>query len=122
MFRLGIPGTVLNLLVLLAVVLVLMNLERTYRAAVGTMLWRIKFMILGLGVIFAVQLYVSSQVLLFHNTLTSPFKTVTATAILLGGVLILRRFSAPDTSTQMFIRPSPHSMVRSLFYWPALIC
>ena len=90
MFRLGIPGTVLNLLVLLAVVLALMNLERTYRAAVGTMLWRIKFMILGLGVIFAVQLYVSSQVLLFHNTLNLSLQTVTATAMLLGGVLILR--------------------------------
>ena len=37
MFGLGIPGIVLNLLFLLGSVLVLMNLERTYRAAVGTM-------------------------------------------------------------------------------------
>src|ERR1039457_1422967 len=49
MFGLGIPGTVLNLLCLVGTVLVLMNLERTYRAAVGTMLWRIKFMILEIG-------------------------------------------------------------------------
>src|ERR1700690_2431443 len=37
MFGLGIHGIVLNLLFLLGSVLVLMNLERTYRAAVGTM-------------------------------------------------------------------------------------
>ena len=84
MFGLEIPGTVLNLLCLLGSVLVLMNLERTYRAAVGTMLWRIKFMILGLGVIFAVRAYVSSQVLLFHAVNLS-LEAVTATAMLLGG-------------------------------------
>ena len=66
MFGLGMPGLVFNLFCLVGWVLVLMNLERTYRAAVGTMRWRIKFMILGLGVIFAVRAYVSSQVLLFH--------------------------------------------------------
>jgi len=89
MFGLGIPGIVLNLLSLVGSVLVLMNLERTYRAAVGTMLWRIKFMILGLGVIFAVRAYVGSQVLLFH-ALNLSLEAVTATAILLGGALILR--------------------------------
>jgi putative PEP-CTERM system histidine kinase len=89
MFGLGFPGTVLNLLSLLGAVLVLMNLERTYRAAVGTMLWRIKFMILGLGVIFAVRAYVSSQVLLFH-ALNLSLEAVTEMAMLLGGVLILR--------------------------------
>ena len=88
-FGLGIPGTVLNLFFLVGSVLVLMNLERTYRAAVGTMLWRIKFMILGLGVIFAVRAYASSQVLLFHAVNLS-LEAVTATAMLLGGVLILR--------------------------------
>ena len=89
MFGLGIPGNVLNLFFLVATVLVLMNLERTYRAAVGTMLWRIKFMILGLGVLFAVRAYASSQVLLFHAVNLS-LEAVTATAMLLGGVLILR--------------------------------
>jgi len=90
MFGLGIPGIILNIFSLLGSVLVLMNLERTYRAAIGTMLWRIKFMILGLGVIFAVQLYVSSQVLLFDSTLNLSLQAVNATAMLLGGVLILR--------------------------------
>jgi putative PEP-CTERM system histidine kinase len=89
MFRLGLAGFIVNLISLLGAVLVLMNLERTYRAAVGTMLWRIKFMILGLGVIFAVRAYVSSQVLLFH-VLDLSLQSVTAAAMILGGVLILR--------------------------------
>ena len=44
--RLGGPGIVLHLLFLLSAILVLMNLERTFRSSVGTMRWRIKFMIL----------------------------------------------------------------------------
>ena len=67
MFRLGFAGTGLHLVFLLSAVLVLMNLERTFRASVGTMRWRIKFMVLGLGVLFAVRAYTSSQALLFHG-------------------------------------------------------
>ncbi len=90
MFRLSPAGSLLNLCFLLGAVLGLMNLERTYRAAVGTMRWRIKFMVLGLGVIFTVQAYVTSQVLLFHNTLSLPLQSVTAMALLVGCLLILR--------------------------------
>ena len=42
-----------------------MNLEQTFRSAVGTMRWRIKFVVLGLAVIFGAQLYVRSQAILF---------------------------------------------------------
>jgi putative PEP-CTERM system histidine kinase len=112
MFSLGIPGIVLNLLFLLGSVLVLMNLERTYRAAVGTMLWRIKFMILGLGVIFAVRAYVASQVLLFHAVNLS-LQAVSVTAVLLGGVLILRSlFRAGHFNTDVY--PSQSALHNSL--------
>jgi len=90
MFRLGIAGTILNILYLLSAVLVLMNLERTYHAAIGTMRWRIKFMVLGLGMIFIVHAYISSQVLLFHNTLNLSLQAVGVMALLLSSVLILR--------------------------------
>ena len=44
-----------------------MNLERTFRASVGTMRWRIKFMVLaGWGCCLLVRAY-SSQMLLFHR-------------------------------------------------------
>ena len=38
-------------------VLILMNLERTFRSAVGTMRWRIKFIVLGLGIVFGARIY-----------------------------------------------------------------
>lgn len=63
---LGKAGIMLNLLFLAGSILVLMNLERTFRAAIGTMRWRIKFMVIGLGILFAVRSYAACQSLLFH--------------------------------------------------------
>ncbi|MGH7952034.1 MAG: XrtA/PEP-CTERM system histidine kinase PrsK [Limisphaerales bacterium] len=88
-FALGIPGIILNFLFLLGAILVLMNLERTFRASVGRMRWRIKFMILGLGVLFAVRCYTSSQALLFH-ALDLSLQTVNSGALLIACALILR--------------------------------
>ena len=79
----------MNLLLLFGALLVLMNLERTYRAAVGTMRWRIKFMVLGLGVIFAVQAYTSSQIMLFR-AIDLSWPIVNSGALIVGGVLIVR--------------------------------
>ena len=111
-FGLGIPGYALNLFSLISLVLVLMNLERTYRAAVGTMLWRIKFMILGLGVIFAAKAYVGSQVLLFH-ALDLSLEGVAAIATLLGCALILRSlFRAGHFSADVY--PSQTALQSSL--------
>ena len=88
-FALGIPGIVLNCLFLLGAVLVLINLERTFRASVGTMRWRIKFMVLGLGVLFAVRSCISSQILLFH-AIDLSWQTVNSVALLVSCLLILR--------------------------------
>jgi len=87
-FSLGMPGIVLNCLFLLGVVLVLINLERTFRASVGTMRWRIKFMVLGLGVLFVIRLCISSQVLLFH-AIDLSWQTVNSGALLVACLLIL---------------------------------
>lgn len=87
--HLGFAGTALNMLFLLSTVLVLMNLERTFRASVGTMRWRIKFIVLGLGVLFTVRAYTSSQALLYHGgDLSLP--VVNAGALLIACLLILR--------------------------------
>jgi putative PEP-CTERM system histidine kinase len=87
--RLGLPGTIVTLLLLLGAVVVLMNLERTYRAAVGTMRWRIKFMIVGLGVIFAALVYTTSQMMLFRAVDLS-LAVVNSVALLVGCALIVR--------------------------------
>ncbi len=57
----------LNAILLVAFVLILMNLEQTFRAAVGTMRWRIKFVVLALVVIFGTRLYAGSQAILFSS-------------------------------------------------------
>ncbi len=58
---------ILNALLLLGAFLVLNNLEKTFRAAVGTMQWRIKFLVLGVGIIFGARIYTRSQALLFSG-------------------------------------------------------
>ncbi|MBL0159836.1 MAG: PEP-CTERM system histidine kinase PrsK [Bryobacterales bacterium] len=63
--RFGVIAKVLNATLLVANVWILMNLEQTFRSAVGTMRWRIKFVILGLAVIFGARLYVRSQAVLY---------------------------------------------------------
>ena len=65
--RLGGAGRALNILYLVATVMVLNNLEKTFRSTVGTMRWRIKYVILGLAVIFAARIYTLSQDLLFSR-------------------------------------------------------
>ena len=82
-------GDALNLLFLIGLVLVLMNLERTFRAAVGTMRWRIKFMVLGLGVLFIVRIYTSTEMLLFHS-INPAWQTLDCGALLVACLLIFR--------------------------------
>ena len=87
--RLGWPGLASNFLLLIGAVLVLTNLERTYRASVGTMRWRIKFMLLGLALLFTVRIYTSSQALLFRGDNLS-LQDVSSGALLLASLLMLR--------------------------------
>lgn len=78
---------ILNGLVLVAITLILMNLERTFRAAVGTMRWRIKFIVLGLGVIFGARIYTASQALLYSGDSLGQFDIKNA-ALLIGCLLM----------------------------------
>ena len=82
-------GYYFNLFFLTGIVLVLMNLERTFRAAVGTMRWRIKFMILGLGVLLVVRAYTSTQTLLFHAVDLS-LQSLDCGAFFVGCLLMFR--------------------------------
>ena len=88
-FRIGAAGSGLYLVQLAAAVLVLMNLERTFRAAVGTVRWRIKFMLLGVGLLWLVRLYTASQTLLFRG-LDPSYGVLHAGALIVACLLILR--------------------------------
>jgi putative PEP-CTERM system histidine kinase len=88
MLRLGVPGLVVSLVFLISAVLVLMNLERTLRASVGTIRWRIKFLVLGLGVLFVVRVYTGSQILLFR-TVDLSLQPLDSAGLLVACLLIL---------------------------------
>ncbi|MEP6937828.1 MAG: XrtA/PEP-CTERM system histidine kinase PrsK [Chthoniobacterales bacterium] len=81
------PAKFLNSVLLIASVFILMNVEKTFRSAVGTMQWRIKFVVIGIGVIFGARIYTRSQALLFsgHNV---ALLGVDASALLIGCFLI----------------------------------
>jgi putative PEP-CTERM system histidine kinase len=85
--RLGWSGYVFDILLLIGAVLILMNLERTFRASAGAMRWQIKFMALGLGSLFAVRIYTSSQSILFY-TLNTALYAFNASALIIASVFI----------------------------------
>jgi putative PEP-CTERM system histidine kinase len=86
------PGsrtTALNITLLVALVLILTNLEQTFRSAIGTMRWRIKFVVMGLAAIFGARLYVRSQAILFSAP-DIAFWSVESSALIIGsGFLML---------------------------------
>ena len=84
----GIAGFLLYLCIVLTSALILINVERTFRAAVGTMRWRIKYVVLGTASIFVVKLYTSSQVVLFRTHVFS-FDIIDSTALLIASILFL---------------------------------
>ena len=91
-FRWSIPigwsGYLFDLSFLLSAALIIMNLERTLRNSSGSIRWQIKFMILGLGGIFAVRIFTTSQVLLFRY-IEMPLEVINLGALILGGALII---------------------------------
>lgn len=78
----------LNLAALGSYVLILTNLERTLRAAVGTARWRIKFALLGIIIIFAARIYTGTQGLLFSGR-SSALIVVEAIGLVLGCILLV---------------------------------
>jgi putative PEP-CTERM system histidine kinase len=84
--ELELAGIILYVFFLLAVAAMLMNLERTFRAAAGTMRWRIKFVALGIGVLFVGRGFTACSELLHHATQLS-FLRANSQALLAGCLL-----------------------------------
>jgi putative PEP-CTERM system histidine kinase len=87
-FQIGPAGYALFLCSLLSAGFLLVNLEYTFRAAVGTYRWRIKFIILGVATVFTARVYTSSQIILFHQHLPT-FDIVNAAALFISSCFIL---------------------------------
>lgn len=109
---LGPAGVALTIFFLCAGILILMNLERTFRASVGTMRWRIKFMVLGLGVIFGVRAFTDSQTLLF--TSINPWYQVLNSGALIAGCLLITRSVFRTGHFEVNVYPSQTVLQNSL--------
>lgn len=75
------------MLVLVLTLGVLINLEKTFRAAVGMTRWRIKYTFLGMAMIFGVKIYILSQNLLF-STYDPSLSRLATLGVILGCGLI----------------------------------
>jgi putative PEP-CTERM system histidine kinase len=89
--RSGAMARVLNATLLIALVWILMNLEQTFRSAVGTMRWRIKFVVLGLAVILGAHVYVRSQALLF-SAYDVHWSGIESSGLLIGCVFLVAAY------------------------------
>ena len=85
----GWSGHVWHLLWVIIAVIILMNLERTFRHATGHMRWQTKFLFLGVGSIFGVHLFTDSQAILF-NGVNTGLDILDIGALLVADLLILR--------------------------------
>ncbi len=109
--RLGLPGATLNAVFLMSAVMVLLNLERTFRASVGTMRWRIKHLVLGLAALFVTRAYTSSQTLLFGET--DLLMGIVNNAVLAMGCLIMLRSLARAGNFEVSVYPSQAVLAKS---------
>ena len=85
---LGFAGKVIQVMVVAGSVVALMNLERTYRAAVGTLRWRVKYVLLGCATILATRFYTGSQALIY-GSIAPSIDTVSTAAVAISVVLIM---------------------------------
>ncbi len=80
-------GVLLHIFLAAGAILALMNLESTLRASRGVMRWRIKYMIVGVGVLLTVWCYASIQAVLY-SAINIDLAGLNAGALLLGCLFI----------------------------------
>jgi len=93
-------------------VLIVMNLEWTFRASVGTARWKIKYTVMGLALLFGERIYTSSQVIVYSasqaRSLLTDSVVVVLACVLLAFSLYRSKFGHID------IYPSAAALHKSL--------
>jgi signal transduction histidine kinase len=112
LLRMGWLGNALWGILLVASTWVLVNLERTFRASVGTARWRIKYLLIGVGLLFIVRIYSSSQVLLFHG-IDSEVDSINSIGLVVGALLTVRSLFRTG-SFELAVYPSHSVLQKSL--------
>jgi putative PEP-CTERM system histidine kinase len=86
---LGESGYIFKLAVISGSILVLMNLERTFRGTTGRMRWQVKFMLLGAAGLIAARMYTDSLAILFR-VINTDLAVINAGALLAACALMAR--------------------------------
>jgi putative PEP-CTERM system histidine kinase len=87
--QIGPAGYYWSLLMIVITVMILMNMERTFRHATGHIRWQTKFMFLGVGGIFGIRLFINSQTVLFKG-IDTGLDVIGLGALFVGDLLIIR--------------------------------
>ena len=102
---LGRSGWVIHLSAMVLTVIALMNFEVTLRTATGTIRWRTKFMIIGIGSWLAIRLYLESQALLF-SAVDLSLEPLDSAAILVAGALVITSlYRGRLLETEIYLSP-----------------
>ncbi|HSU55329.1 MAG TPA: XrtA/PEP-CTERM system histidine kinase PrsK [Candidatus Dormibacteraeota bacterium] len=111
-FALSFPAYFIMLALLLGAVVILMNFERTFRASIGMMRWRIKYVLVGVGLLFVIRAYTASQALLFH-AFTFSLQFVDTLGLLAACLMLLLSLSRKGVF-QVNVYPSQSILQGSL--------
>ena len=82
-------GVALEVFLLLGSLMVMMNLERTFRSSVGLLRWRIKYMVIGAGLLLLARAYAGTLALLYFR-IDPQVDGLLAGALIVACPLILR--------------------------------
>ncbi len=85
---LGQPAFVYYILTLMIAVFILVNIEKTLRSSIGAIRWRIKFMLLGIGFLFAARIYCTAEKLMFVGD-SFQFSAIESGSLLFADCLII---------------------------------
>ncbi len=91
------------ILILGSAMATLVELEKTLRASAGSIRAQIKFVVLGLGCVFAAQVYTASQTLLLGMRPASLIAIETAAVILANGLIIAGLLRRQRFDVQIYV-------------------
>lgn len=99
----GWSGFFFELLFLLSSVFILMNLEKTLRISAGRVRWQIKFVVIGVGSMFAARIYFSSQALLFRSMDPSALIFIAGVLLVMDVCLLRALWRSRSLETDFYV-------------------
>lgn len=107
-------GLALRWLLLIGLILTLAHLERTYRAAVGTAKWKVKYGVFGLAIWAGTRIFTCSQVIIYQKLNVNLIILNSLGAVLASFCFGLMLFRAKVGLVDVY--PSPKALYKSVSF------